>query len=607
MLVHQLIESRVQATPDGIAVRDRHGHLTYRELDERAHQVAERLLSLGVEIGAPVGLCLQRSAAFVIGALAIWKAGAAYVPVDPGDPATRVAMALEDSGCQCIVTRASVAERLPIGSSRTVILEEDGSLAPSEHVIARTNTARAADLAYVIFTSGSTGRPKGVQITHANLLNLIHWHNRTFQVTASDQATMQASPGFDAAVWELWPYLAAGATVHIVEDSLRNDPKSLRDWMIATGITISFLPTSLAESMMDLLWPIETRLRFLLTGADVLHRFPPPGLPFTVVNNYGPTECTVVTTSSAILPEADSSRLPTIGSPIENVQLYVVDKQLRPVPVGMPGELLIGGAGVGSGYLRLPELTDQKFLPDCFSHLEGARLYRTGDLARVEPDGQIAFLGRIDQQVKIRGYRIELGEIEAVLQRHSAVLSAVVAAQSHGSGETNLVGYIVMKHDCSVSAGDLHSFLSRHLPDYMVPVSFVKVAELPLTANGKLDRSALPTMSPGNVLSDDQFEVPQSGIESWLANLLITLLGVPHISRNDNFFRLGGHSLLGAQLIAKIQHTFDVELSLRSLFDHPTVSGIASEITKSIHARLNEMTDDEAHTVLGSLSGEVTT
>lgn len=606
MVVHQLVESKAQATPDAIAICDRQRQVTYRELDERANRLGQHLRSLGVDVGAPVGLFLQRSAELIIGALGILKAGAAYVPLDPGDPAVRLAIALEDSRCKYVVTQKSFAGRLPTGNWQTIILDDDPSLPAREQEIARTNEVADQDLAYVIFTSGSTGRPKGVEITHANLLNLIQWHIRTFRVSASDQATMQASPGFDAAVWELWPYLAAGARVHIVEDSLRNDPKSLRDWMIATGITISFLPTGLAESMIELLWPAETRLRILLTGADVFHCFPPPELPFTVVNNYGPTECTVVATSGPVLPATGSTKLPTIGSPIENVQVYVVDEQLRPVPGGTPGELLIGGAGVGRGYLNLAQLTEQKFIADCFSRVEGAHLYRTGDLARVEPDGQIAFLGRIDQQVKIRGYRIELGEIEAVLQRHASIRSSVVAVKTRDSGETSLVAYVVTKADESVTSEDLRSFLSKQLPDYMVPVTFVSIADLPLTTNGKIDRSCLPAPSPENILSDDRFAAPQSGIESWLAHLLISLLGVPRIGRNDNFFRLGGHSLLGAQLIAKIQHTFDVELSLRSLFDHPTVSGIASEIASSIHAKLNKMTDDEAQTVLESLSGEVT-
>jgi amino acid adenylation domain-containing protein len=604
MFVHQLVKAKAHATPDAIAIQDGHRQVTYRELERQAVRLAKRLHRLDVPVGTPVGLFVPRSADLAIGALGILQAGAAYVPLDPGDPRHRLEMALQDSGCKLVVVQRGAIERLPAGNWKTVILDECDSPDPKNEITRNTEIA-LDNLAYVIFTSGSTGRPKGVQITHANLLNLISWHIHAFNITSSDQATMQASPGFDAAVWELWPYLVAGATVHIVEDRLRADSKSLRDWMVANGITMSFVPTPVAESMLGLEWPAETRLRVLLTGADVLRRFPPHGLPFTLVNNYGPTECTVVATCGAILPDASPTGLPTIGRPIENVQVYVVDERLRQVPSGTAGELVIGGAGVGRGYINLPDLSEEKFPPDCFSRIEGARLYRTGDLARMEPDGQITFLGRLDQQVKIRGYRIEPGEIEAVMQRHPAIRSAVVAAETADSGDVNLVAYIVMNPDVPASTSDLRSFLSSFLPDHMVPAKFVKIAELPLTTNGKIDRSSLPVPSPDSILAEDQFEHPRSETESWLAGFLVKMLGVPRISRNDNFFLLGGHSLLGAQLIAKIQQKFGVELSLRSLFDHPTVSGIALEITKAIHAKLDAMSEDEARAILGSLSGEI--
>ena len=605
MLVHQLVDAKAHETPHAIAIQDGNRQVTYGELHEQAEVAARELQLLGVRPGAPVGLFVQRSADLAIGALAILKAGACYVPIDPHDPAFRVQMALENSGCKAVLTQEGVIEKLPAGAWQTIVLNKDLPTGNTQAEISGTRSTRPEDLAYVIFTSGSTGTPKGVQITHANLLNLIHWHIGTFGVSSSDRATMQASPGFDAAVWELWPYLVSGATVHVVEDSLRADSEALRDWMVAAGITISFVPTPVAESMIALEWPAETKLRFLLTGADVLHRFPPAGLPFTFVNNYGPTECTVVTTSGTVLPENNPTALPSIGRPIANVQVYVVDEKLQPVPAGVAGELLIGGACVGRGYLSLPPLTEERFIPDCFSGIHGSRLYRTGDLVRIEPDGQLAFLGRLDQQIKIRGFRIEPAEIEAVMQRHPAIQSSLVVARQTDTGDTALVGYVVMKPDCSASAGDLRFFLSAHLPDHMVPGAFVSVSDFPVTNNGKVDRALLPAPSPENVLPEDGFEAPQSEIESSLADLLVRMLGVPRIGRNDNFFRLGGHSLLGAQLIANIQKTFDVELSLRSLFDHPTVSGIASQITELIHAKLNAMSEDEARKILQSLPGEI--
>ncbi len=607
MCVHSLIEAQAKATPDAIAVVADGRQLTYRELNERANELASLLRSLSVEKEQPVALCMRRSPAFVIGALAILKAGAAYLPVDPAEPTNRLTMHLGDAQCRFVVTQQGIAQLLPAGSWRTLVLDENGSCSCRSSGLPSTRHVQSSDLAYVIFTSGSTGRPKGVQITHANLLNLIRWHTHAFQVTSADKATMQASPGFDAAVWELWPYLAAGATIHVIDDAFRTTPGLLRDWMVTTGITISFLPTALAEAVIALPWPPSTSLRYLLTGADVLHRYPPADLPFALVNNYGPTECTVVATSGVIPPGGKADGLPTIGQPIDGVQIYIVDEQMRPVPDGTCGEMLIGGAGVGRGYMNLPELTAEKFFRDPFITGETSRVYRTGDLARLLPDGQIMFLGRVDDQVKVRGYRIEPGEISAVLNRHPGVESSFVTVRAEESGETRLIAYIVMKPAACLHVSDLRAFLSDHLPDYMVASQFVKIARLPLTTNGKVDRAALPTPNAANVLTDDQFDPPQGEVERWLAALLTNLLRVDLIGRDDNFFRLGGHSLMGAQLIAKIQERFGIELSLRSLFDHPSVHGIASEIDNLIRAQLTAMSEDEAQRVLESLSSGIPT
>ena len=604
MCVDDLIQARAAATPDATAVVDGDLQLSYKDLDARANDVSSMLRSFGVGRGFVVGLCMHRSVAFVTGALGILKAGAAYLPLDPADPTNRLAMLLGDSQCPLVVTQPSVAELLPAGSWKTIALDKNGALSGRDSGVPETSHVKSDDLAYVIYTSGSTGRPKGVQITHANLLNLIRWHIRAFQVTAADQATMQASPGFDAAVWELWPYLAAGATIHISDDTIRTAPERLRDWMVSRGITISFLPTALAEAMIGLRWPTNASLRFLLTGADVLHRYPQADLPFALVNNYGPTECTVVATSGIVPPDAKPETLPSIGQAIDGIRIYIVDEQMKRVPEGTSGELLIGGAGVGRGYLNLPELSAQRFFPDPFA-TEPARVYRTGDLARRLPDGQIMFLGRVDDQVKIRGYRIEPGEISAVLNRHPAVETSFVTVRAEEASEARLVAYIALKPDAGPQARELQSFLAEHLPDYMVPSTFVKIARLPLTTHGKVDRSALPEPTAANVISDDRFNPPQGEVEQWLANLLTALLRVDRVGREDNFFRLGGHSLMGAQLIAKIQDRFRVELSLRSLFDHPSVHGIASEIDNLIRSQLNAMSDEEARRLLESLSSGI--
>src|SRR5207248_877016 len=290
-------------------------------------------------------------------------------------------------------------------------------------------TFSSAHLAYVIYTSGSTGQPKGVEITHASLLNLIAWHRTEFAVTPTDRASHLASVGFDAAVWEVWPYLTAGASLHLPDANTRVSPEQLRDWLVKEQITISFLPTALAEHVMALEWPTQTALRFLLTGADTLHRYPTSSLPFELVNNYGPTECTVVATSGRVRPEIDAKGLPTIGRPIANTSIYILDENLREVSPGAEGELCIGGVGVARGYLNRDELTSEKFIADRFSLERGAKLYRTGDLARYLDNGEIAYLGRVDEQIKILAYRIEPAEVERVLNRHSAIKSSVVVAR----------------------------------------------------------------------------------------------------------------------------------------------------------------------------------
>lgn len=589
--------------PDATAVVVKDRKLSYGELNARANLLAYRLRSLGVGADVPVGIFLERSAELAIAALGVLKAGGAYVPLDPSYPAARVSMLLEDSAAPVVLTLSSVVKKLPAGKWKSIEVNADDQIAEPALGAPDVQT-KPEDLAYIIFTSGSTGRPKGVKITHANLLNLVRWHQQAFRITSADRATLQASPGFDAAVWELWPYLTAGASVYVVDDAMRTVPERLRDWMVATGITVGFLPTAMAESMVGLAWPLDTALRFLLTGADSLRRYPPAGLPFSLVNNYGPTECTVVATSGTIPPKGHTDEPPSIGRAIDNVEIHIVDEQLKPVPNGTPGELLIGGAGVGRGYLD-PRQTSERFLADPFSSVAGARLYRTGDLVRMRPDGQIAFLGRIDQQIKLRGYRIEPVEITSVLDRHPHVASSLVTAYSIDSGEKRLVAYIVPAPAARVNVAELRKFLSESLPDYMLPSTFVKLDRLPTSEHGKVDLAALPEPTAENVLDDDRFEAPQSEIEQWLAGFLGGLIGVARVSRDDNFFNLGGHSLMGAQLIAKVHQTFGVELSLRRLFDHPTVREISSEIESLIRSRISMMSDEEAQRVLESAPGGV--
>ena len=398
---------------------------------------------------------------------------------------------------------------------------------------------------------------------HANLLNLIEWHRNAFGVTPADKATMHASPGFDASVWELWPHLAAGATVQIVDEAVRTTPELLRDWMVSNNITISFLPTALAEAVIELPWPEQTPLRLLLTGADTLRRRPPADLPFALVNNYGPTECTVVATSGKGSSAAEMNCHPLVR-PSATFK-YTSSTNTNGRSTGNCRRIADCGCERVSRILNLPELTNEKFIADPFSNQPGARAYRTGDLGRMLPDGQIVFLGRIDNQIKIRGYRIEPQEISAVLDRHPSVKASRVAASAENPGEKRLVAYLVLSSDVEPGAGELRAFLGEHLRP-MTPSTFVRLTELPVSLNGKITQSDLPIPTDLNTLQEDVPEAPQSPTEEALATMISGLLR-KQIGRNDNFFALGGHSLMGAEIINRIHAAFGVELPLLSLFD----------------------------------------
>ncbi|HEV2655389.1 MAG TPA: non-ribosomal peptide synthetase, partial [Ktedonobacteraceae bacterium] len=441
--------------------------------------------------------------------------------------------------------------------------------------------------------------PKGVQITHTSLLNLLFWHQQAFAVTDSDRATQVTSPAFDATGWELWPYLTCGASVYLPDEDTRVSPLLLRDWLLSRKITITFLPTLLAESMMTLEWPTTTVLRFLLTGADTLHHYPPATLPFAVINNYGPTEATVVATYGPVSPTARAEMLPSIGRPIANTCIYILDEMWQQVPIGVPGELYIGGSGVARGYLNRPELTAEKFIPDPFSDEPDARLYKTGDLARILPDGQIAFMGRTDHQVKIRGYRIELDEIASVLNSHPAIQTSSVLAREDTPGDKRLVAYIVPTPEGHVTVGSLRETLLAQLPDYMLPTSFVHLEGLPLTPHGKVDRAALPLPDETNTLRDKATATPDTPTEKQVERIVASLLQVEEVGVEDNFFLLGGHSMLGAQLVVQVANTFGVDLSLRTLFEAPTVRQLSAEIERLILARVEAMSDDEILQMLG--------
>jgi amino acid adenylation domain-containing protein len=595
----QLVTAQAAAAPTAIAVTHGRMSLTYQQLEERANRLAHLMRAFGVGPDVIVAIYLNRSLAMIVAALAVLKAGGAYLPLDPSYPADRLVFLINDAQTRIVITGACLASTLPVQPEHVVTLDPEGNMAidqPSDEIASR---ATADNLAYVIYTSGSTGEPKGVELTHRGLLNLISWHRNAFKITHTDHASQLAALGFDAAVWEVWPYLAAGASVHLVTDIAKNDPPAVRDWLISQAITVTFLPTPLAERVMTLEWPAKPALRLMLTGADTLHHYPSRKLRFQVINNYGPTECTVVATSGVVSPSPERlDQLPTIGRPITNTEVYILDQNMRQVPLGDAGELYIGGKGLARGYRNRPELTKEKFVCNPFSSEPGARLYRTGDLGRYLPDGEIAFLGRVDEQIKIRGYRIEPAEIVKALDEHPEVQASAVVAREIEQGDKRLIAYFVAPPNSQPTHSELRNFIAGRVPEYMIPAIFVKLDSLPLNNSGKVDRAALPAPNSENTLRDNTFVAPRTPIEDRVASMLATLLGLEQVSVDDNFFLLGGHSLLGTQLIARIRDAFNIELGLRSLFDAPTVSKLATQVESLLLDKLQSMTEEEAESLL---------
>ena len=577
--VAELFAEQAAVTPGALALSAGDESLTYAQLDRRATQLGMSLRSFGVGPDVPVGLCLERSLSFIVAALAILKAGGCYVPLDPDLPTGRLAFMLEDAQVSVLLTTSGLGKRLVAAGTRVTTIDINSSTVIRESQDLVPGLIAGDNLAYIMYTSGSTGQPKGVQITHRALMNLVCWHQAAFDVTCADRASQLAAPGFDAAVWEVWPYLTAGASLHIAGETTRKDPESLRDWLVTNHINISFVPTPLAEQMIQLRWPPLTALRFLLTGGDTLHRYPDQGLPFTVINNYGPTEATVVATSGPLSPDHNGGLAPTIGRPIANTQIYIVDENMQSVPVGTIGEIHIGGTGLAKGYANRPELTAEKFVPNPFSPEPDARLYKTGDLARYLPDGDIAFCGRIDGQIKLRGYRIEPDEIVVVLRRNSAIRTSTVCLRENPGGEKQLVAYLVLADAARVTSHALKEFLRIELPEYMIPSVFVCLEAMPLTPNGKLDRSALPAPTPANILRGES-RAPRTEVECQLIRILTGLLGMEEITLDDDFFMLGGHSLMGAQLLTKVREAFGVEITLMNLFESGTIAAMAAEIER---------------------------
>ncbi len=565
------IAGMIAAQPrEALALAASSFRLGYGQLNERSAGLAQGLQLLGVGADVPIAVFTNRTPTGVVAALAVLKAGAGYVALDPGDPAERLEYVLRDVQTPFVLAERSIAGRLPKGRWK-VIPMDDAPLQFSKPMDPLP-APLPNNLAYIGYTSGSTGRPVGVEITHANLMNLIRWHQRAFQVSAADNASQLAAPGLDAALWEIWPYLTVGANLHFPDVQIGRSARPLRDWLVREYITIAFAPTALAEQLIALEWPSYTALRTLLTGGDLLRHYPPAGLPFTLVNNYGPTEATVVATSGPVPPQANPLDYPPIGKPIDNVRVAVLDESMQPVRNGQSGELYIGGAGVARGYVNQPELTARKFIPDPSD--PQARLYRTGDLVRRFSDGQIEFAGRIDDRITIRGFRVEPSEIEGALNSHPEVENSVVVAREGAGGHRRIVAYVVAAAGAEPSTGALVEWLRERVPEYMMPAAIVNVSELPLKPNGQVDRAALPAPY-------DHGSSSPEGVKTQLAYIMASLVDVNRVSNDDNYFHAGGNPLLGAMMLDRIREVFGVTLTPDQLFEAPTVSVLAMEIERA--------------------------
>jgi amino acid adenylation domain-containing protein/non-ribosomal peptide synthase protein (TIGR01720 family) len=604
-LIHQLVERQAARTPDALAVVAYNGtvithSLTYDQLNRRANQLARHLRQLAVGPERPVAVCLPRSVENVVALLAILKSGGAYVPIDPIYPLARIRFILEDallpvrseksaarSKPRVLVTTLAMAETLADRELTIISLTPDWeALAglPDENL---PPVQQAHNLAYLIYTSGTTGQPKGVQIEHKSIINLIHHYHRAFALTGRERSTQIVSPSFDVSVWEIWTYLAAGASVHIPDEETRRSPWQLQAWVQAANISTMFVPTPMVESLLGLHWSAATSLHTLHTAGDKLHHYPPPELPFALYNHYGPTENSVYSTYCLVPPRPDADLAPPIGRPFTNIQTYILDKYMNPTPIGVPGELYLGGAGLARGYHNRPELTAERFLKDelRIANYDGADsfvirnssfvIYKTGDLVRYLPDGQIEFLGRLDHQVKIRGFRIELGEIEAVLGRHPAVREAVVLVHENEKAPKRLVAYLL-----GPAAGDavaLRHFLQERLPDYMIPAAFLFLEQWPLNASGKVDRQALLRLPLPFAETKVAFTPPRTPTEQTLAGIWQALLPVERVGVHDNFFELGGDSILSIQIVARARQA-GLPLAPHHLFQQQTIAALAQMV-----------------------------
>ncbi|MBO1051113.1 MAG: amino acid adenylation domain-containing protein [Dolichospermum sp. DET73] len=579
--LHQLFELQVEKTPNAVAMVFKNQTLSYQELNQRANQLAHCLQSLEVKPDVLVGICIERSLEMVIGLLGILKAGGAYVPIDPNYPQERLNFMLEDAQISILLTQQELLENLNIPAINKIIcLDTEWEIIAQESTENFSSHVVGENLAYLIYTSGSSGKPKGVMIPHHAICNHMLWMQATFSFQETDKVLQKTPFSFDASVWEFYAPLLTGGQLIVAEKGGHQDSVYLLKLISEQQVTIVQLVPSLLQMLLEQ-GGIEAckSLKHIFCGGEplsvVLEQRLLSKLNVNLHNFYGPTEACIDATFWTCKNEINQQIVP-IGRPIANTQIYILDSHLQPVPIGVPGELHIGGLGLARGYFHRPELNNDKFIPHPFSHQPGARLYKTGDLVRYLPDGNIEFLGRIDHQVKIRGFRIELGEIETALSQHPDVLNSVVITSTDSFGSNCLIAYIVTQQQPLISSGIWRDFLKAKLPDYMIPSNFVILDHLPLTPNGKVDRKALSTLSVDRNIDSDQQISPRTPLEYKLVEIWEEILKVSPIGVTENFFDLGGHSLLAIRLIAAIEQKLKCNLPVVSLFREGTIEKIAT-------------------------------
>jgi len=585
--VLELFAAQVASGAQRVALVAAEQELSYQELAARANQWAHYLRSVGVAAETVVGICLPRGVEQVVAVLGVLKSGGAYLPLEAGYPAERLELMLRESGAELVITNAKLAESLP-ASVRKLVVETVAAEVSIQPVSDCAVAIAGENLAYVIYTSGSTGTPKGVAMTHRALTNLIRWQTSDSRAAT----TLQYAPlTFDVSFQEIFSTLCSGGRLITVGDEERSDFKRLLHQLASTNVERLFLPCvalhHLAETFAGTGIDSDClQLREIIVAGEQL-QITPAIASFlerihvnNLANHYGPSETHVATAFDLAVSSGDWPTFPPIGRPIRNAEVYILDEEMEPVPVGINGELYVGGVGLARGYLHRPELTAEKFVPHPFSHTPGSRLYRTGDQARYAADGNLEFVGRKDQQVKLRGFRIELNEIEAVLNGHESVRESVVVVRSSGSGDKRLVAYVVKRAEAEYSELALRQYLKQKLPEYMVPAVLVQLAELPLGTTGKVDRQALPEVEAARPELETKYVAPRTAVEEDLARIWREVLVVPHVGVEDNFFELGGHSLLAARTRAQIMDEFEIELPLVSIFERPTLSALAELVTQ---------------------------